>query len=83
MITYLLVKLVDVYTFLILVYILMSWIPQKSGWIYEINRALRMICEPYLGLFRRIIPPLGGIDFSPILAIFGLQVIVRLIYIIL
>jgi YggT family protein len=36
---------------------------------------LRDICEPFLRVFRRIIPAFGGIDFSPILAIFTLQIV--------
>jgi len=36
---------------------------------------LRDICEPFLRIFRRVIPAFGGIDFSPILAIFTLQII--------
>jgi YggT family protein len=36
---------------------------------------LRDICEPFLRLFRRVIPAFGGIDFSPILAIVTLQII--------
>ena len=36
---------------------------------------LRDICEPFLRIFRRILPTFGGLDFSPILAIFTLQII--------
>jgi len=36
---------------------------------------LRDICEPFLRIFRRVIPSFGGIDFSPILAIVTLQVV--------
>ncbi len=36
---------------------------------------LRDICEPFLRIFRRVIPSFGGIDFSPILAIVTLQVL--------
>ena len=36
---------------------------------------LRDICEPFLRIFRRLIPALGGIDFSPLLAIITLQII--------
>ncbi|MCD8200272.1 MAG: YggT family protein [Coriobacteriaceae bacterium] len=64
---------------LILIYVLMSWIPDPRGIILSIYRALGTLCEPYLGLFRRIIPPLGMIDFSPIVAIIVLQLIVRLL----
>jgi YggT family protein len=42
-------------------------------------RARRTICDPYLNLFRGIIPPLGGtLDLSPILAFIVLDVRPRL-----
>jgi uncharacterized protein YggT (Ycf19 family) len=38
---------------------------------------LRDICEPFLRIFRRLIPGFGGIDFSPILAILTLQIVIN------
>ena len=84
MITYLLVQLVDVYTMVIFVYVLLSWFPIGNGIIGDIYRALGKICDPYLNLFRKLIPPIGGmIDITPIIAIIVLQLAVRLIYFIL
>lgn len=81
MILGLLVRLVDVYTMIIFVYVLMSWIPVKRGWIEDIDRVLGKICDPYLNLFRKFIPPIGGmIDISPIVAIIALQLVIRLLY---
>ena len=40
---------------------------------------LRDVSEPFLRIFRRILPTFGGLDFSPILAIFTLQIINRLV----
>ena len=78
-----LVRLVDVYTFIIFIYVLMSWIPRKSGVLADIDNALAKICEPYLGIFRKFIPPIGGmIDISPIIAILALQLVIRLLYLI-
>uniref|UniRef100_UPI0020BF1D77 YggT family protein n=1 Tax=Lysinibacillus sp. D4B1_S16 TaxID=2941231 RepID=UPI0020BF1D77 len=42
-----------------------------------IGRMLEKVCEPYLGIFRKFIPPLGMIDISPIVAIFMLNFIER------
>lgn len=64
--------LVQFYIYLIIAYVLMSWFP-LSGIFEEIYGAIAAIVEPYLGLFRRIIPPLGPIDISPIIAIVVLQ----------
>ena len=55
-----LVRLVDLYTFIIFVYVILSWIPVKRGLLADIDNVLAKLCEPYLGLFRRFIPPIGG-----------------------
>lgn len=62
-----------IYQFMIFGYILMSWIPslQQSA----IGEFLGTLVEPYLGVFRKIIPPIGMIDISPIIALFALQYI--------
>ena len=79
---YLLSSLVDVYTMIIFVYVLMSWIPTKRGILADIDNVLAKICDPYLNLFRKFIPPLGGmVDVSPIVALLVLQFGLRLILI--
>lgn len=75
----LIVTVTDFYVMVIFVYILMSWIP-RTGFIEDIYNVLATVCEPYLGLFRRFIPPIGGtIDISPIVAVIVLQLLVRLL----
>lgn len=74
----------DVYVGIIIIYVLMSWIPNMRGWVLDIYNALGKLCDPLLGLFRRIIPPIGGmIDISPIFAIIVVQVVGRLIAVLL
>ena len=69
---------------ILFVYVLMSWIPQKSGIIADIDTVLGKVCDPFLDLFRRFIPPIGGmVDISPIFALLVLQFAVRLIVMIL
>jgi YggT family protein len=65
------------YGFLIIAYVLMSWLPMNGGIVQDIHGVLGSLVEPYLGLFRRFIPPMGGMDFSPIIAIVLLQFLVR------
>ena len=78
------VSLADVYTMILFVYVLMSWIPQKSGIIADIDTVLGRVCDPFLNLFRKFIPPIGGmVDISPIFALLVLQFAVRLIVMIL
>jgi YggT family protein len=74
-----------VYTLLIIAYILSSMFFAFGGrvpysrWSSAILGFLRDVCEPYLGFFRRFIPPLGPIDLSPIVAIFVLNIIARIV----
>ena len=58
--------LMQVYSYALIVYILMSWFPNARD--TSIGRFLGSICEPYLEVFRRFIPPIGMMDFSPIVA---------------
>ena len=77
----LIVELVDIYTFVIFVYVLLSWFPSKQGVLAQIDDVLAKICDPYLDLFKRFIPPIGGmVDISPIIAIIVLQLLVRVLY---
>lgn len=64
--------LIQIYQYLLIAYVLLSWLPNaRESFIGEF---LGKLCEPYLGIFRRIIPPLGGmIDISPIVALIALQ----------
>jgi uncharacterized protein YggT (Ycf19 family) len=69
--------LVTVYWIILIAYILIGWIEMMGRIPY--NRALSAVIgfikdasEPYLRLFRRVIPPFGGLDLSPILAILAL-----------
>ena len=74
----LLQNLFGFYALVIIIYVLMSWFP-VSGVFVDVQMFLASVCEPYLGLFRRIVPVIGaggtGIDISPIIAIFALQYI--------
>ena len=76
----LIVSLANASTTVIFVYVLMSWIPNSSGIVGEVYRVLGKICDPYLDLFKRLIPPIGGmVDITPIIALLVLQFLVRLV----
>ncbi|HET6847650.1 MAG TPA: YggT family protein [Gaiellales bacterium] len=69
-----------VYTILIFLYILMSWVQLPYNvWIGRVRTFLHDTVEPYLGIFRRIVPPLGGLDLSPIVALIVLQLIYQVV----
>ena len=74
-------RIIDIYSTLIVVYVLMSWLrPSRGGIVFDIYRTLGTICEPWLGLFRRFIPPIGMVDISPIVAIIALSLISNLVW---
>jgi YggT family protein len=58
--------LIQLYSWALIIYILMSWFPNARE--SSIGQFLAKICEPYLEPFRRFVPPLGMIDISPIVA---------------
>lgn len=77
---YLIVSLSDVYSMLIFVYVMLSWFPTDRGILADISTVLGKICDPYLNLFKKFIPPIGGmVDVSPIVALLVLQFGVRLL----
>ena len=66
---------IGVYVLLILAYIVASWIRLPySVWLNRIQRFLYDVCDPYLRLFRRVLPPLGPLDLSPMLGVIALLV---------
>jgi YggT family protein len=73
--------LIVVYIIIIFVYILLNMMfslglrKPYSRWFDAVMTFLRDVCEPYLRIFRRIIPTIGMFDFSPWLAIIVLLVL--------
>lgn len=64
----------QLYFWVIIVRIFLTWIP-SIDWSAPFFRALAIVADVFLEPFRRIIPPMGGIDFSPIIALFALQLV--------
>lgn len=69
-----LANFINIYLILIFIRLLLSWF-QTAEFAYQAISFLSPITDPYLNIFRSFIPPLGGIDLSPILAIIVLNVI--------
>ncbi|MDP8967774.1 MAG: YggT family protein [Actinomycetota bacterium] len=73
--------LLIVYIIIIFAYIITSLILSFGGripyskWSSAVLGFLRDVTEPYLGIFRRFIPPIGPLDVSPIVAILVLQIV--------
>lgn len=77
----LIAQLANAYSMIIFVYVMMSWLPNtQNGVVGDIYRALGKLCDPFLNLFKKLIPPLGGmVDVTPIIALLVLQFGVRLL----
>ncbi|MBD2362945.1 MULTISPECIES: YggT family protein [unclassified Anabaena] len=73
-----LVTFLTVYSYLLIIRVLLTWFPQIN-WYNQPFAALSQVTDPYLNLFRSIIPPLGGMDFSPILAFVALNLVTNLL----
>jgi YggT family protein len=75
---------VSVYSLVIFLYIIASWVRLPySPWLNRIQRFLYDVSEPYLRLFRRILPSFGPLDLSPMIGIIVLiilgQVAIRIL----
>jgi YggT family protein len=68
------VAMIGIYTAAVLVRILLTWFP-ATGWVEQITSVLSTFTDPYLNLFRNLIPPIGGFDLSTILAVLVLNVL--------
>ncbi len=69
---------ITIYLGLLFIRVLLTWFPTIE-WYNQPFAALSQITDPYLNLFRSIIPPLGGMDFSPMLAFLALSFLQRAI----
>jgi YggT family protein len=71
---------IAVYSFVLLLYIISSWLRLPySPWLNRIQRFLYDVSEPYLRIFRRMLPSMGPIDLSPMVGLIVLIVIDRLV----
>jgi YggT family protein len=67
---------VYVYSLLILAYIITSWVRLPySVWLNRIQRFLYDVCDPYLRMWRRVLPNFGPLDLSPVVGVAALYVL--------
>jgi YggT family protein len=65
-----------VYSLLILAYIITSWVRLPySPWLNRIQRFLYDVCDPYLRLWRRVLPTFGPLDLSPVIGVLFLYIV--------
>ena len=72
-----LITIVQAYSFLMFVWVLLSWLPDMQR--TRFYRFLEKLFVPFLEPFRRIIPPINGIDISPLIGFFVLQMLTSLL----
>ncbi len=70
--------ILDVYFYLIIIGAILSWV--QSMHHHPLTHVVASITGPLLGLFRRIIPTMGGLDFSPLVAIIVIKLVQILIF---
>ncbi|MCP9880934.1 YggT family protein [Cyanobium sp. Alchichica 3B3-8F6] len=73
-----LTKTLGIYIVVLLVRVLLSWFPNLD-WGNPLLSTVSSITDPYLNAFRGLIPPLGGLDLSAILAFLALQLVQSLL----
>jgi len=69
---------ISVYVLIVFVYVLTSWVRLPYS-LHPVQRFLYEVCEPYLRLWRRFLPSVGNLDLSPVVAIFALVVLERVV----
>jgi len=67
----LLLQAIEIYSYLLIIWVIGSWFPQLHG--SKFYRWIESVVYPYTRIFRGLIPPIGGFDFSVILAFFVLE----------
>ncbi len=68
-----LARTLEIYSLILLVRVLLSWFPNLDWGSNPILATVSSITDPYLNAFRGLIPPIGGLDLSAILAFLALQ----------
>ena len=67
-------KIFELYFFIIILRCFLSFFPNIDQYKQPV-KFMRDVTDPYLEIFRRFIPPLNGLDFSPIVAVIVLQIL--------
>jgi YggT family protein len=71
---------VYVYSLLILAYIITSWVRLPySVWLNRIQRFLYDVCDPYLRMWRRVLPSFGPLDLSPVVGVAALYILLAVL----
>ncbi len=81
-----LVMALELYKWIVISTIIVSWLVAfdvmntKNPWVYKFCALLNKITDPALKQVRRVIPPFGGMDLSPIVIIFGISILQNILW---
>ena len=67
------------YVVMIVIWAVLSWTDHSRGFLNDLYKVLDTVVSPYVDIFKRFIPPVGGVDFSPMVAVLVLQLVFRLL----
>ena len=73
-----LIQTLSIYTLVLLVRVLLTWFPNLD-WSNPVLSSVSAITDPYLNIFRGLIPPIGGLGLSAIVAFLALQLVQTLL----
>lgn len=82
----LLIRLLDVFFWVVILSVVVSWLivfgvlNVRNKWIYKFCITLDKITNPLVLRLRKVIPPVGGIDLTPMVIIIGIYILQRILY---
>jgi YggT family protein len=82
----LIIRLLDIYLWIIIATILVSWLVAfdvlntRNKWVYKACDLMNRVTNPPLRRLRKIIPPMGGIDLSPMALMLGIYLVQSFLY---
>jgi YggT family protein len=74
----LLARLIDLYSLVVLVAVILSWMQLPP--YHPVVKFTRNLTEPALAPIRKILPPMGGLDLSPMVLLIGLQLLKGILF---
>ena len=81
LIIYILIRALDIYLWLIIISVMMSWlvvfdvVNTRNKWVYKFCSLLNRATNPGMAQLRKIIPPMGGMDFTPMVMMLGIYLL--------
>ena len=81
----LLIGAIEIYIWIIILAVIISWmvaldvLNARNKWVYKFCTLVNAVTNPLILKIRKVVPPVAGMDFSPVIAIFGLMLVQALL----